>query len=147
MGVIVERVAGLDVHQKTVMAAVRTPGSGRRRRQEIYLLRGQLFRTLSVQSSGTRGSDMAKTARIEVRTDPEREALLKEAASLTDQTLTGFILDAASRRAEEVITQANTTVVPSAFFDTLLDALDKPPTASAALQKAARRLDQLVEQR
>jgi uncharacterized protein (DUF1778 family) len=38
-------------------------------------------------------------------------------------------------------------VVPSAFFDTLLDALDKPPTASAALQKAARRLDQLVEQR
>jgi uncharacterized protein (DUF1778 family) len=90
---------------------------------------------------------MAKTARIEVRTDPEREALLKEAASLTDQTLTGFILDAASRRAEEVITQANTTVVPSAFFDTLLDALDKPPTASAALQKAARRLDQLVEQR
>jgi uncharacterized protein (DUF1778 family) len=90
---------------------------------------------------------MAKTARIEVRTDPEREALLKEAASLTDQTLTGFILDAASRRAEEVITQANTTVVPSAFFDTLLDALDKPPTASAALQKAARRLEQLVEQR
>ena len=89
---------------------------------------------------------MAKTARIEVRTDPEREALLKEAASLTDQTLTGFILDAASRRAEEVITQANTTVVSSAFFDTLLDALDKPPTASAALQKAARRLDQLVEQ-
>jgi transposase len=35
MDVIVERVAGLDVHQKTVMAAVRTPGSGRRRRQEI----------------------------------------------------------------------------------------------------------------
>jgi len=90
---------------------------------------------------------MVKTARIEVRTNPEREALLKEAASLTDQTLTRFILDAASRRAEEVIAQANTTVVPSAFFDTLLDALDKPPTASAALQKAARRLDQLVEQR
>jgi transposase len=35
MDVIVERVAGLDVHQKTVMAAVRTPGTGRRRRQEI----------------------------------------------------------------------------------------------------------------
>ena len=90
---------------------------------------------------------MAKTARIEVRTDADREALLKEAASLTDQTLTGFILDAASRRAEEVIAQANTTVVPSAFFDALLDALDRPPTASAALQKAGRRLDQLVEQR
>jgi hypothetical protein len=32
---------------------------------------------------------MAKTARIEVRTDPEREALLKQAASLTNQTLGG----------------------------------------------------------
>jgi transposase len=35
MDVIVDRVAGLDVHQKTVMAAVRTPGSDVRRAQEI----------------------------------------------------------------------------------------------------------------
>jgi uncharacterized protein (DUF1778 family) len=46
---------------------------------------------------------MAKTARIEVRTDPEREALLKQAASLTNQTLTGFVLDAAEQRAKEVV--------------------------------------------
>jgi hypothetical protein len=48
---------------------------------------------------------MSKTARIEVRTDPEREALLKQAASLTNQTLTGFILDAAARRAERQAAQ------------------------------------------
>jgi transposase len=37
MDVIVDRVAGLDVHKKTVMAAVRTPGPGgsTRRRQEV----------------------------------------------------------------------------------------------------------------
>jgi transposase len=35
LDVIVERVAGLDVHQKTVMAAVRKPGSGRRRAQQV----------------------------------------------------------------------------------------------------------------
>jgi len=35
MDVIVDRVAGLDVHQKTVMAAVRTPGKNGRRAQEI----------------------------------------------------------------------------------------------------------------
>lgn len=90
---------------------------------------------------------MPKTARIEVRTDPEREALLKHAARLTNQTLTRFILDAAERRAEEVIAETSTTVVPAAFFDDLLDALDRPPATNAALRKAARRLDQLVERR
>ena len=90
---------------------------------------------------------MAKTARIEVRTDPEREALLKEAASLTDQTLTGFILDAASRRAEEVIAQTSTTVVPSEFFDALLGALEEPLASNVALQHAAQHLERLVEQR
>jgi uncharacterized protein (DUF1778 family) len=90
---------------------------------------------------------MAKTARIEVRTDPEHEALLKEAASLTDQTLTGFILDAASRRAEEVIAQKSSTVVPSEFFDALLTALEQPPESNAAQRHAAHRLERLVEQR
>jgi uncharacterized protein (DUF1778 family) len=89
---------------------------------------------------------MAKSARIEVRTDARREALLKEAARLSDQTLTAFILDAASQRAEEVVAQANTTVVPSAFFDALLVALDQPRTPNAALEKAGSRLDLRVAQ-
>lgn len=89
---------------------------------------------------------MAKTARIEVRTDPEREALLKQAASLSNQTLTGFVLDAAEQRAKEVVAKANTTVVPSSFFDDLLLALDDPPKANPAMRKAARRSRQLVEQ-
>ena len=33
MEVIVDRVAGLDVHQKTVVACVRSPGAGRSKRQ------------------------------------------------------------------------------------------------------------------
>ena len=90
---------------------------------------------------------MVKTARIEVRTDPESEALLKQAASLTNQTLTSFVLDAAEQRAKEVIAQAKTTVVPSAFFDELLDALDQPPKANRAMRKAARRRQQHVAQR
>lgn len=89
---------------------------------------------------------MAKTARIEVRTDPQREALLREGAQLSNKTLSGFILDAASRRAEEVIAQANLTVVPSEFFDALLIALDVPPTSNAALQRAARHLNGVVDQ-
>jgi len=90
---------------------------------------------------------MAKTARIEVRTDPEREALLKRAASLTNQTLTSFVLDAAEQRANEVVAQASTTVVPSTFFDELLLALDEPPKANEAMRRAAHRAQQRVEQR
>jgi uncharacterized protein (DUF1778 family) len=78
---------------------------------------------------------MAKTARIEVRTDPEREALLKQAASLTNQ------------RAKEIVAEASTTIVPSAFFDELLLALDDPPKANEAMRKAAHRAQQSVEQR
>jgi uncharacterized protein (DUF1778 family) len=90
---------------------------------------------------------MAKTSRIEVRTDPEREALLKQAASLTNQTLTGFVLDAAEQRAKEVVAEANTTVVHSTFFDELLLALDDPPQSNEAMRNAARQSQQLVEQR
>jgi uncharacterized protein (DUF1778 family) len=90
---------------------------------------------------------MAKTARIEVRTDPEREALLKQAASLTNQTLTSFVLDAAEQRAKEVVAQAATTVVPSTFFDELLLALEDAPKANEAMRKAAHRAQRRVEQR
>ena len=90
---------------------------------------------------------MPKTARIEVRTDPEHEALLKQAANLTNQTLTGFILEAAERRAEQVVAEANTTVVPFAFFDQLLEALDQPAEPNLATRKSAQKLGSLVSRR
>ncbi|MHB1787466.1 MAG: type II toxin-antitoxin system TacA family antitoxin [Acidimicrobiales bacterium] len=87
---------------------------------------------------------MPKTARIEVRTDPVHEALLKQAAALTNQTLTSFILEAAERRAEQVVAESNTTVVPSAFFDQLLDALDHAPEPNQPTRKAAQKFETLV---
>ncbi|HEV2360594.1 MAG TPA: DUF1778 domain-containing protein [Acidimicrobiales bacterium] len=82
---------------------------------------------------------MAKSARIEVRAEPELEALLKQAASLTNQTLTGFMLDAAEHRAREVVAEATTTVVPSDFFDRLIASLDDPPKPNAPARAAAKR--------
>ena len=35
MEVVVERCAGLDVHQKTVMACVRSPGEGKKREEKV----------------------------------------------------------------------------------------------------------------
>jgi hypothetical protein len=39
MEVLVDRIAGLDVHKDTVMACVRTPGAGRKRSQVIRAVR------------------------------------------------------------------------------------------------------------
>ncbi len=44
MEIIVARCAGLDVHKKTVMACVRTPGEGGRRQQVV-----REFRTFTAE--------------------------------------------------------------------------------------------------
>lgn len=43
---------------------------------------------------------MGRTARIELRAEPEREERIREAARLSNQSLSSFVLDAASERAE-----------------------------------------------
>jgi uncharacterized protein (DUF1778 family) len=88
-----------------------------------------------------------KVARIELRADAEREALLKRAATLTHKTLTAFILEAASQRAEEVLAQTSATVVPADFFERLMRAFDEAPLANSPLRRAASRLPNVIDQR
>jgi len=78
---------------------------------------------------------VAKTERIELRAEPEREQRIRYAAKLAGQSLTDFMLDAASR-AEEVIASAHLTVVPADFFDALWAALDEPPRPNERLARA-----------
>ncbi len=82
---------------------------------------------------------MSRTARIELRAEPEREQRIRAAARLNNQSVTSFVLDAASERAEEVLRAASTTRVPADFFDALHQALSRPPEPNPALQQAARR--------
>jgi|GraSoiStandDraft_17_1057272.scaffolds.fasta_scaffold96293_1 uncharacterized protein (DUF1778 family) len=82
---------------------------------------------------------MARTERIELRAEPEEEARIRLAASLTHKSMTSFVLEAAAERAEQTIAQAATTVVPADFFDTLYKALDAPPVPNVALARAAKR--------
>jgi uncharacterized protein (DUF1778 family) len=85
------------------------------------------------------GSSVSRTARIELRAEPEREQRIRAAARLANQSVTSFVLDAASERAEEVLRAASTTTVPADFFDKLYAALGEPPEPNAALQRVARR--------
>lgn len=82
---------------------------------------------------------MARTERIELRAEPELEQRIRYAAKLAGQSLTDFMLDAASERAEAVITSAQVTVVPSDFFDALWEALDEPPQPNAQLARAFKK--------
>jgi uncharacterized protein (DUF1778 family) len=86
-----------------------------------------------------------RTSRIELRADPEREQRIRYAAELGHQSVSAFVLDAASDRAEEVIASASATVVPSDFFDELWNALEGPVSPSVPLQRRAearRRVEQ-----
>jgi uncharacterized protein (DUF1778 family) len=77
-------------------------------------------------------------ARIELRTHRRRAERIRYAAKLRNQSLSAFMLDAASERAEEVIASASSTEVPAKFFDDLWAALSGKGRANTALSKRAR---------
>jgi len=79
-----------------------------------------------------------RTRRIEMRADPESEALIAEAAAKQQVSVSAFVLDAASREAGRVLGRADLTLMPAAQFDALVAALDEPDDAPR-LAEAARR--------
>jgi len=81
-----------------------------------------------------------RTERIEARVEPDRAERIRFASSLSHTSVSGFMVDAASEKAEQVIAQASYTMVPSDYFDTLLAALDEPVEPIEALQAAAARV-------
>jgi uncharacterized protein (DUF1778 family) len=87
----------------------------------------------------------ARTERIELRAQPARARRIRQAARLRGQTVSAFMLEAASESAEAVLASAVTTALPPKFYDELWAALSKPPRANRALAKraaAARRVTQ-----
>jgi len=87
-----------------------------------------------------------KTSRIELRSDPTSEQRIRHAAEISRQSVSAFVLEAASARAEEVIASSSVTVIPAEFFDELWDALDEPGDPNEALVRVARS-KRRVEQR
>lgn len=76
---------------------------------------------------------------INMRTDPERKEQLRVAAELSRVTLSKFILDAATTRADEVMADQRTTALSEEFFDDFFAAINEPaPAALAALTDRPR---------
>lgn len=89
---------------------------------------------------------MAKTARIELRAEPEQEERIRTAARLVNQSMTSFMVTAAVERADEIIANWSTTTVSAEFFDEMLAALDAPAQKNEALSKAVHRYRTALDQ-
>lgn len=79
-----------------------------------------------------------KSGRIALRTDARSEKRIRLAASLRSQSVSAFMLEAATELAEVVIAEANEVTVPADFFDAMWKALSKKPRVNAKLAAAMR---------
>ncbi len=79
-----------------------------------------------------------KSDRVEARLSPEQRDRIGRAAAFTGESTSTFIVSAAVQRAEDIIAEHSSTVVPSDYFDELLAALDEAPEVSPRLAAAAK---------
>ena len=82
---------------------------------------------------------MAKTDRVEFRTDANRKTRYEVAAAATSESFTTFAVKALDERADQILGPGPIDVLPAEQFDALLTSLDLPPTPVPELAKAAAR--------
>ncbi|MFA5890663.1 MAG: DUF1778 domain-containing protein [Actinomycetota bacterium] len=80
-----------------------------------------------------------KTERVEARLSSQERKLIERAAAFEGQSLSSFMVAAATERAEQVISAQTTTMLPADYFDRLLAAIDRAedaPRLTVAAKKA-----------
>ncbi len=87
---------------------------------------------------------MAKTARIEVRTEPEVKRLIEAAAEIEHLPLSTFVLKTLTDASEKVTGSNSVTYVSEEQFEKLLEYLDSPYEPSEELIKLAKRPSRFV---
>lgn len=73
-----------------------------------------------------------------MRADEESEARIARAAALQRMSVSAFVLGAAGREADRVLSEVDQTVMPAAQFDGLMASLDVADRAPQ-VRKVARR--------
>jgi uncharacterized protein (DUF1778 family) len=79
-----------------------------------------------------------KTDRLEARLTHEERTQIEQAAALAGEPVSAFVVLAALDRAEVVVSERASTVLPGDYFDRLVASLDTPEEAPR-LARAARR--------
>ncbi|MGA3220324.1 MAG: DUF1778 domain-containing protein [Acidimicrobiales bacterium] len=84
--------------------------------------------------------------RLEVRVTPEQGALIREAADLEDTTVTAFVLETVTTRAQRVLKQHRDLTLSNEAFDRFIAELDKPPAPVDELVELFKRYPKLPEE-
>ena len=79
------------------------------------------------------------TGRLNFRLSDDQERALRQAAALTGQSVTGFVLSTAVERAHEVLDRANDIELAAADFKRFVAELDKPAESVPELVKLFKR--------
>ncbi len=80
-----------------------------------------------------------KNQRIEVRASEGQASVLRQAASLTETTMTDFILDSAVERAERVVADRRWFVADQTQWDEFQRLLDEPLPSTVKFERLAAR--------
>ncbi len=78
-----------------------------------------------------------------MRVSDEQERILRVAADLSGETLTGFVLSVATARAADVVARAQRIEISAEAFDRFAAALDRPSEDMATVRRYAARTSQI----
>jgi len=76
-----------------------------------------------------------KSERIDIRTTPKVKHLLQEAASVSNKTVTEFLLDSALTQAAEVLADRRLFLLDDKQWQEFMAALDAPPRPMPRMKK------------
>ena len=84
-----------------------------------------------------------KKQRIDLRLNEDDKHMIEEAAAMTNQSVSQFMVSTASERAAEVIDQHRRLLLNEESWNLVMDAIINPPAPNDRLKRAANRLREL----
>ncbi|EBN6689178.1 DUF1778 domain-containing protein [Salmonella enterica subsp. enterica serovar Muenchen] len=84
-----------------------------------------------------------KKQRIDLRLNEDDKHMIEEAAAMTNQSISQFMVSTASARAAEVIDQHRRLLLNEESWNLVMEAITNPPAPNDRLKRAAKRLREL----
>lgn len=84
-----------------------------------------------------------KKQRIDLRLADDDKRLIEEAAAMSNQTITQFMVTSAAERAVEIIDQHRRLSLNEESWERVMEAIANPPVPNETLKRAVRRLKNL----
>ena len=81
-----------------------------------------------------------KKQRIDLRLTDDDKSIIEEAAAMSNQSITQFMVSSASERAVKVIEQHRRLVLSEESWNLVMEAISNPPVPNDKLKRAANRL-------